>query len=88
MSELDEWKGSASSSEGTSDNGGNREGYRPSYNRENNYGSRPAGRGDRPQRDDYERRQPRQEFRHSDFNGDSQPAGEGDVRSALDDFLK
>ncbi len=56
MSELDEWQGSAPASENTSDNGGGREGYRPSYNRENNYGSRPSfNRGDRPQRPRFNR---------------------------------
>ncbi|MBQ9665006.1 MAG: RNA-binding S4 domain-containing protein [Bacteroidaceae bacterium] len=51
MSEIDEWQGKTPASEETSENGGSREGYRPSYNRENNYGSRPSyNRGDRPQR--------------------------------------
>ena len=55
-------------------------------------GDRRGGdRGDR-QRGGFDRRQqqPRQEFRHSDFanNNEEPQAGEGDVRSALDDFLK
>ena len=53
MSEFDEWQDKTPASEGSSDNGNSREGYRPSYNRENNYGgaSRPShSRGDRPQR--------------------------------------
>ena len=51
MSELDEWQGKTPATEENSENGGGREGYRPSYNRENNFGSRPSyNRGDRPQR--------------------------------------
>ncbi|MBQ6749698.1 MAG: rRNA pseudouridine synthase [Bacteroidaceae bacterium] len=53
MSEFDEWQDKAPASEEKAENGGSREGYRPSYNRENNYGnsSRPTyNRGDRPQR--------------------------------------
>ena len=36
MSELDEWQGNAPASEEKNENGTSREGYRPSYNRENN----------------------------------------------------
>ncbi|MCH5175800.1 MAG: RNA-binding S4 domain-containing protein [Prevotellaceae bacterium] len=58
MSEFDEWQDKTPASEDSSDNGGSREGYRPSYNRENNYGgaSRPShNRGDRPQRPRFNR---------------------------------
>ena len=56
MSELEEWQGSAPASEEKSENGGDREGFRPSYNRESNYGGRPQfNRGDRPQRPRFNR---------------------------------
>ena len=58
MSEFDEWQDKKPASEESSDNGGSREGYRPSNNRENNFGgaSRPSyNRGDRPQRPRFNR---------------------------------
>jgi 23S rRNA pseudouridine2605 synthase len=57
MSELEEWQGNAPAAEEKSDNnGGDREGFRPSYNRENSYGGRPQfNRGDRPQRPRFNR---------------------------------
>lgn len=49
MSEIEEWQGSVPAAE---ENGSDREGYRPSYNRENNYGGGRSSynRGDRPMR--------------------------------------
>ena len=56
MSELEEWQGNAPASDEKSENGGDREGFRPSYNREGNFGGRPQfNRGDRPQRPRFNR---------------------------------
>ena len=49
MSEFDEWQGNAPASEEKNENGAGREGYRPSYNRENNDGQS-FNRGERPHR--------------------------------------
>ncbi|MDO5483029.1 MAG: pseudouridine synthase [Bacteroidaceae bacterium] len=55
MSEFEEWQGNAPAEE-HADNGGNREGYRPSYNREGNFNGRSSfNRGDRPQRPRFNR---------------------------------
>ena len=88
MSELEEWQGSAPASEEKSENGGDREGFRPSYNRESNYGGRPQfNRGDRPQRPRFNRNeraayssngvQNERGFRPAGFGGSSSSSEEG-----------
>ena len=55
MSEFEEWQGNAPAEE-HSENGGKREGYRSSYNREGNFNGRSSfNRGDRPQRPRFNR---------------------------------
>lgn len=82
MSEFEEWQGNSPAAEERSDHGGDREGFRPSYNRENNYGGRPSfNRGDRPQRPRFNRNdraayssngvQNERGFRPSGFGGSS-----------------
>ena len=89
MSELEEWQGNASASEEKSENGGDREGFRPSYNREGNYGGRPQfNRGDRPQRPRFNRNeraayssngvQNERGFRPAGFGGSSSSEGNSD----------
>ena len=88
MSELEEWQGNAPASE-KSENGGDREGFRPSYNRESHYGSRPQfNRGDRPQRPRFNRNeraayssngvQNERGFRPAGFGGSSSSEGNSD----------
>ena len=89
MSELEEWQGNAPASEEKSENGGDREGFRPSYNREGNYGGRPQfNRGDRPQRPRFNRNeraayssngvQNERGFRPAGFGGSSSSEGNSD----------
>ncbi len=89
MSELEEWQGNAPASEEKSENGGDREGFRPSYNRESHYGSRPQfNRGDRPQRPRFNRNeraayssngiQNERGFRPAGFGGSSSSEGNSD----------
>ncbi|MBR6036580.1 MAG: rRNA pseudouridine synthase [Bacteroidaceae bacterium] len=88
MSELEEWQGKAPASEEKSENGGDREGFRPSYNRESNFGGRPQySRGDRPQRPRFNRNeraayssngvQNERGFRPAGFGGSSSSDEEG-----------
>ena len=89
MSELEEWQGNVPASEEKSENGGDREGFRPSYNREGNYGGRPQfNRGDRPQRPRFNRNeraayssngvQNERGFRPAGFGGSSSSEGNSD----------
>ena len=89
MSELEEWQGNTPASEEKSENGGDREGFRPSYNREGNYGGRPQfNRGDRPQRPRFNRNeraayssngvQNERGFRPAGFGGSSSSEGNSD----------
>ena len=87
MSEFEEWQDNAPAAEEKKENGSDREGYRPSYNRENNYGgARPSyNRGDRPQRPRISRgaayssngTQNERGFRPSGFSGNSSSSEEG-----------
>ena len=93
MSELEEWQGNAPASEEKSENGGDREGFRPSsYNRESHFGSRPQySRGDRPQRPRFNRNeraayssngvQNERGFRPAGFGGSSSSEEEGGYQS-------
>ena len=93
MSELEEWQGNAPTSEEKSENGGDREGFRPSsYNRESHFGSRPQySRGDRPQRPRFNRNeraayssngvQNERGFRPAGFGGSSSSEEEGGYQS-------
>ena len=89
MSELEEWQGNVPASKEKSENGGDREGFRPSYNREGNYGGRPQfNRGDRPQRPRFNRNeraayssngvQNERGFRPAGFGGSSSSEGNSD----------
>ncbi len=82
MSEFEEWQGNSPAAEERFEHGGDREGFRPSYNRENNYAGRPSfNRGDRPQRPRFNRNdraayssngvQNERGFRPSGFGGSS-----------------